>query len=81
VLYHQHIYHLWEVSWEVENGQVDTTSQKGSTEKFNNYRPLSNLCVISKVLKMIVHDQVSSYCAKEDIIPKTQHGFQKGKST
>jgi retron-type reverse transcriptase len=29
---------------------------------------------------MTGHDQISSHCAKEEIIPKTQHGFQKGKS-
>jgi retron-type reverse transcriptase len=55
--------------------------KKGDTEKVNNYRPVANLCVISKVLEMVVHNQISSHCHKEGIIPKHQHGFQKGKST
>jgi hypothetical protein len=30
---------------------------------------------------MVVHDQISKHCQKEGIIPTSQHGFQKGKST
>jgi hypothetical protein len=55
--------------------------KKGDTQEVNNYRPVSNLCVISKVLEMVVHDQIARHCDKEQLIPKSQHGFQVGKST
>jgi hypothetical protein len=55
--------------------------KKGDTHEVENYRPVSNLCVISKVMEMVVHDQISKHCQKEGIIPTSQHGFQKGKST
>jgi hypothetical protein len=55
--------------------------KKGNTQEVNNYRPVSNLCVISKVLEMVVHDQITRHCDKENLIPKSQHGFQVGKST
>jgi hypothetical protein len=55
--------------------------KKGDTQDVKNYRPVANLCVISKVLETVVHDQISRHCNKEDIIPRSQHGFQSGKST
>jgi hypothetical protein len=30
---------------------------------------------------MVVHDQIAKHCDKEQLIPKSQHGFQMGKST
>jgi hypothetical protein len=55
--------------------------KKGDTQDVKNYRPVANLCVISKVLETVVHDQITRHCNKEDIIPRSQHGFQSGKST
>jgi hypothetical protein len=55
--------------------------KKGDTQDVRNYRPVANLCVISKVLETVVHDQISRHCIKEDIIPRSQYGFQSGKST
>jgi retron-type reverse transcriptase len=55
--------------------------KKGDTHMVENYRPVSNLCVISKVIERVVHDQISKHCQKEGIIPTSQHGFQRGKST
>jgi hypothetical protein len=55
--------------------------KKGDAKECANYRPVSNLSVMSKVLEMVVNSQISKYCDKHDIIPKSQHGFQKSKST
>jgi hypothetical protein len=64
-----------------KESKVIPLHKKGDAKDVKNYRPVSNLCVISKVLEMIVHDQISRHCDKEGLIPRSQHGFQKGKST
>lgn len=46
-----------------------------------DYRPVSILCVLAKVLEKIVHKQVVEYMDKFNIISKFQSGFRKGHST
>jgi retron-type reverse transcriptase len=61
--------------------KVTPIHKKGDTQLVDNYRPISNLSVLSKVLEMVVLNQISRHCEQEGIIPTHQHGFQKGKST
>jgi hypothetical protein len=55
--------------------------KKGDVKECSNYRPVSNLSVMSKVLESVVNNQITDFCEKNDIIPASQHGFQKSKST
>jgi exonuclease III len=55
--------------------------KKGDNKDCKNYRPISNLSVVSKVLEMVILKQLTTYCEDLNIIPDSQHGFQAGKST
>lgn len=58
---------------------VTPIHKKGSKREIINYRPISKLCVLAKVLEKVIHQQV--YAAlKHTFIPQ-QHGFLKGRST
>nr|CAH7757971.1 unnamed protein product [Callosobruchus chinensis] len=47
----------------------------------NDLRPISLLCVLSKILEKVVYQQVVEYANEHKIIPKHQSGFRKGYST
>lgn len=46
-----------------------------------DYRPVSLLCILSKILEKLVHEQVVEYINMIDAVPKLQSGFRKGHST
>ena len=46
-----------------------------------NYRPISVLPAISKIMKRILHDQLYNYLTKFDLFSDTQFGFRKFHST
>ena len=46
-----------------------------------NYRPISLLPVLSKVLERVVHTQVSAYLDHLGLLYKHQYGFRRGRST
>lgn len=54
--------------------------KKGDELDHENYRPISILCVISKVIERIVFNRITSFLNKHKLITKHQHGFQIGKS-
>ena len=47
----------------------------------NNYRPISNLTFMSKVIKKIVAKQLIAYLVANNLVPKLQSGFRSGHST
>ena len=55
--------------------------QKKSKKDIANYRPVSILSTPSKVLESVVHHQLSKQVERLDIIPGSQHGFRKDRST
>lgn len=46
-----------------------------------NYRPVSLLSVVSKLLERIVHDQLAPYLSKWNILPDAQYAFRQNRST
>lgn len=46
-----------------------------------NYRPISILPTPSKIMEKLVHHQFEVYLEKAKILPRTQFGFRKGRST
>ena len=46
-----------------------------------NYRPISILPILSKILEKLVHIRLINYLGKYELLFKHQYGFQKGKST
>jgi retron-type reverse transcriptase len=53
----------------------------GSPLLCDNYRPISLLSVISKVLEKYVANKLTSHLADNNLLYEHQYGFQKGKST
>ena len=55
--------------------------KKGDTSDLNNYRPISILPTISKVVEKIAHQQLYKYLTERFILNKAQFGFRPGHST
>ena len=49
--------------------------KKGDPSAKENYRPVSCLSAASKVLEVIVCDQVTFYLESNGLFPQNQHGF------
>lgn len=64
---------LWKVSF------VTPAFKTGNRSNVENYRPISILCTISKVLERIIFDRLYEHVKMHIVRP--QHGFVPGKST
>jgi retron-type reverse transcriptase len=53
----------------------------GDKRSMNNYRPISLLPSISKILEKLVHHRLYTFCMKNNIIHNNQFGFRPGLST
>lgn len=53
----------------------------GKHTNYSNYRPLSILNSMEKILEKCVYDQLYAFIKKNNMLSKNQYGFQKGKST
>ena len=51
------------------------------TNDLNNYRPVSNLCFIAKILEKVVLSQVSSYLNSHNLYNTCQSAYRPGHST
>ena len=48
---------------------------------FNNYRPVSLLCVLSKVFEKVMYDRIITFLENLKYLNKNQFGFRNNKST
>ena len=55
--------------------------KRGSKTDPKNYRPISLLPLISKIIEKIIHDQTQSFLDKNNVIYRYQSGFRKFYST
>ena len=46
-----------------------------------NYRPITILPILSKILEKVPHERLINYLDKYELLLKQQYGFEKGKST
>ena len=67
-------------SWKISK-VTPIWKQKGSKKDKTNYRPVSNLKSASKVLEIIVNQQILRYFELNKLLPKSQHGFRPSRST
>ena len=51
--------------------------KKGSKPAPKNYRPISLLPLVSKMIKKVIHDQTQSFLDKNNIVYRYQSGFRK----
>ena len=64
-----------------KSAKVTPLYKSGERNSFNNYRPISVLNVISKVVEKLVFIQLSDYFEKNDLLTECQYGFRRGRST
>ena len=62
-------------------GQVAPYHKKGDVDDVSNYRPVTLLPVLSKVLEKIVAEQLMNYLELNKLLSSSQHGFRKSLST
>lgn len=55
--------------------------KSGSKNDVNNFRPISVLTAISKVLEKIINSRLIGFLDKYDILSNSQYGFRQGRST
>jgi hypothetical protein len=64
-------------SWKTAN--ITPVFKKGDKTSCNNYRPISLLCIASKILERAILNKIYDYLSLQ--ITKAQHGFLRGRST
>ena len=71
------------VEWLWRCSTCHTYSQKRCLDHndLNNYRPVSNLCFIAKILEKLVLSQVSSYLNSHNLYNTCQSAYRTGHST
>ena len=60
---------------------VDPFHKNGDKDDPSNFRPVSILPVLSKVIEKIVGEQLMEHLENNKLLSTTQHGFRKGLST
>ena len=55
--------------------------KKGKKTDPSNYRPISLLPIISKVIERIVHDQTNKFLSENNVLYNFQSGFRPNHST
>ena len=66
-------------AWKSSN--VTPILKSGNPTLVSNYRPISLLSLVSKVLERIVHNRVSKYLSTNSLLSNQQFGFRAGSST
>lgn len=61
--------------------KVHPIHKKGSTLECTNYRPISVLPILSKILEYILFTRLNEFLNENDILIEQQFGFRKHKST
>ena len=60
---------------------VIPTFKSGNIEDITNFRPISLLPILSKILEKIVANQLSTYLERNNLLSVSQHGFRPKLST
>lgn len=67
--------HCWKLS------NIVPIHKKNDRQVVSNYRPVSLLCTISKVLERIVHSRLYTYCSENNLLTEKNSGFKPVDST
>ena len=66
---------------EWKQAKVTPIFKNGDKSDVGNYRPISVLSIVSKILERAVHDQLYTYLTSNSILHPSQSGFRSGHST
>ena len=64
-----------------KKSKVTPIYKKGPKHDMNNYRSISVISAITKVMEKIAHNQIYSYLQNENMLSPALHGFRQGYST
>ena len=70
-----------EITMDLKFAKVTPLYKKGSKLQSGNYRPVSVLSIISKIMEKVVYEQVSEYIQEKNILYDLQSGFRRSFST
>ena len=59
------------LEWKLSN--IVPISTKGDSKEVSNYRPISLLCIASKIMERIIHEEITIKAIP--LIDQRQHGF------
>ena len=65
--------------WKI--AKIIPTHKKGSFDDPENYRPISVLPVLSKILERAIHEQLSIFLEEHNLLTEYQFGYRKKRST
>ena len=63
------------------SSRLTPVHKSGARDSINNYRPISVIPAISKIIERVVHRQLSSYLESNNLLSDCQFGFRKNRST
>ena len=66
---------------DIKKARVKPLHKKNSNLEVGNYRPVSILSVVSKILEKAINIQIEAYLVKKNIIYEYQSGFRSSLST
>ncbi|KAI8426007.1 hypothetical protein MSG28_004983 [Choristoneura fumiferana] len=64
-----------------KKAQIVPVHKKGDRDCVNNYRPISILPALSKILERIMNSRLVNYLENNNLVSPSQFGFRAGKST
>lgn len=67
--------------YSLKRSEVCPIYKNGDRSRINNYRPISILPAISKILEKIINTRLVKYLEKNNLLSVNQYGFRHGKST
>ena len=77
----QFIYKIFTFSNDCKTAKLKPLFKKGSRTAPKNYRPISLLPLISKIIEKVIHDQMQKYLDDYNFLYRYQSGFRKSYST
>ena len=70
----------WPSQWK-ESVILPTLKSSKPPGILSSYRPVVNLCSVSKIVERVLYDQMVQHLDDSGVIPHEQHGFRSGRST
>ena len=62
-------------------GVVSPVPKKGDLTEDKNWRPVTLLCSMSKIIETVMNKQIKAHLKRHGLIPDAQHAYQEAKST
>jgi retron-type reverse transcriptase len=75
------IYEQKKIPEQWKMSRVIPLHKKGPKSKIENYRPISNLCAVSKVFEKLMLQRILETADVDTLFTPQKHGFRKGRST